>query len=135
MDAAEFRRLGYRAVDLAAEHLANLRDRPVFTPMAPAERRLLLDQPLPETELAGDTILDFIREYVLAHPMGNGHPRFFGWVNSPPDPMGAVVDLLAAALNASCAGGDHAAIYLERCAVRWLTELVGFPSPAAWACS
>jgi aromatic-L-amino-acid decarboxylase len=31
-------------------------------------------------------------------------------------------------MNPSCAGGDHAAIYLERCTVRWLMELVGFPT-------
>ena len=59
--------------------------------------------------------------------MGNGHPRFFGWVNSPPAPVGIVADFLAAALDPSCAGGDHAAIYVERAAVRWLMELVGFP--------
>src|SRR5438046_3732011 len=60
--------------------------------------------------------------------MGNGHPRFFGWVNSPPAPLGAVADLLAAAMNPSCAGGHHAAIYVERAAVRWLMELVSFPT-------
>jgi glutamate/tyrosine decarboxylase-like PLP-dependent enzyme len=59
--------------------------------------------------------------------MGNGHPRFFGWVNSPPAPVGIVADFLAAALDPSCAGGDHAAIYVERAALRWLMELVGFP--------
>jgi glutamate/tyrosine decarboxylase-like PLP-dependent enzyme len=31
-------------------------------------------------------------------------------------------------MGPSCAGGDHAAIYLERCVVRWLMELVGFPT-------
>ena len=31
-------------------------------------------------------------------------------------------------MNPSCAGGDHAAIYVERAAVRWLMELVGFPT-------
>ena len=67
-------------------------------------------------------------ERVLPHPMGNGHPRFFGWVNSPPAPIGVLGDFLAAAMNPSAAGGDHAAIYLERCCVRWLMELVGFPT-------
>jgi glutamate/tyrosine decarboxylase-like PLP-dependent enzyme len=31
-------------------------------------------------------------------------------------------------MNPSCAGGDHAAIYVERAAVRWLMELTGFPT-------
>src|SRR6185503_6128379 len=42
-------------------------------------------------------------------------------------PIGVVAEFLGAALNPSCAGGDHAAIYVERTAVRWLMELVGFP--------
>src|SRR5262249_47429388 len=39
-----------------------------------------------------------------------------------------LAELIAAGMNPSCAGGDHAAIYVERCAVRWLMELVGFPT-------
>ncbi len=30
-------------------------------------------------------------------------------------------------MNPSVAGGDHTAIYLEHCTVRWLMELIGFP--------
>src|SRR5215212_5299851 len=128
LDPEEIRRLGYRAVDLAVEHLTGIDVRPVFRPMPPDERRALLEQPLPVGPTAPDVILDLIGERVLAYPMGNGHPRFFGWINSPPAPIAALADLLAATLNPSCAGGDHAAIYLERCVVRWLIELLGFPT-------
>jgi glutamate/tyrosine decarboxylase-like PLP-dependent enzyme len=128
MDPAEFRRLAHAAVDIVADHLAGMRERAVFTPMAPPARAALLERPLPERGTAPDALLDVVRREVFAHPMGNGHPRFFGWVNSPPAPVGVVADFLAAALDPSCAGGDHAAIYLERAAVRWLMELVGFPT-------
>jgi len=128
LDPAELRRLGYRAVDLMVEHLAGIANGPVFQPMTPDERRALLDPSLPASPTAPDAILEQIREQILSHPMGNGHPRFFGWINSPPVPFAALADLLAAALNPSCAGGDHAAIYLERCVVRWLMELLGFPT-------
>jgi aromatic-L-amino-acid/L-tryptophan decarboxylase len=128
LDADEFRRIGHRAVELAAAYLEGLRARPVFRPMGPEQRQALLALPLPEHGADPGAILDAVAERVLPHPMGNGHPRWFGWVNSPPSPVGAVADLLAAALNPSCAGGDHAAIYLEHCAVRWLMELVGFPT-------
>jgi aromatic-L-amino-acid decarboxylase len=127
LDLETFRQLGYRAVDLAADHLAGIRDRPVFTPMVPAERLELLDQSLPLNGSAPGAILDRFEQAILPHPMGNGHPRFFGWVNTPPTPIGAIAELLASAMNPSCAGGDHAAIYVERAAVRWLMELVGFP--------
>jgi glutamate/tyrosine decarboxylase-like PLP-dependent enzyme len=41
--------------------------------------------------------------------------------------MAVITEILAAAMNPSCAGGDHAAIYLEHCVVRWLMQLLGFP--------
>ncbi|HEX5416907.1 MAG TPA: aminotransferase class V-fold PLP-dependent enzyme [Chloroflexota bacterium] len=127
MSPEEFRRLGYRAVDLAAEYLAGLAERPVFSPMTPDERASLLQQPLEPTGSAPEEILDRFAEAVLPYAMGNGHPRFFGWVNSAPAPVAILAELLAATMNPSCAGGDHAAIYLEHCAVRWLKELIGFP--------
>lgn len=127
ISAGEFRRLGHEVVDLVADHLAGVRERPVFKAMTDDQRRALLEQPLPDEGVAPESALRRFVETVLPHPMGNGHPRFFGWVNAPPAPIGVLSEMLAAAMNPSCAGGDHAAIYLERCAVRWLMELVGFP--------
>src|SRR5262249_20431544 len=92
------------------------------------ERRALMEAALDDAGEAPDAIVERFRTDVLPHAMGNGHPRFFGWVNSPPAPLGVLADFAAAAMNPSCAGGDHAAIYLQRAAVRWLTELIGFPT-------
>jgi len=128
MDPEEFRRLGHRVVDLVTEYLAGIRERPVFRPMTVEQRAALLEQPLPEDGLTPEAALQRFERTVLPHPMGNGHPRFFGWVNAPPAPVALLGELLAAAMNPSCAGGDHAAIYLERCAVRWLAELLGYPA-------
>jgi aromatic-L-amino-acid/L-tryptophan decarboxylase len=128
IDRDAFRQLALAAADLAHDHLRGVPDGPVFTPMKPEERRRLLEQPLPDDGQDPHAILALFRDAVLPHVMGNGHPRFFGWVNSPPAPLGVLADLLAAAMNPSCAGGDHAAIYVERAAVRWLMELIGFPT-------
>ena len=127
IDPEAFRRLVHAAADLVADHVEGIRRDPVFAPMTPAERAALLEQPLPDAGVSPESLLALVAREVFAHPMGNGHPRFFGWVNSPPAPVGIVADFLAAALDPSCAGGDHAAIYVERAAVRWLMELVGFP--------
>jgi aromatic-L-amino-acid decarboxylase len=123
----EFRKLGYQAVDMAAGYFAELPGRPVFQRMEESERQALMNMPLPIAPLSGDEILRLLAERILPHPMGNGHPRFFGWVNSPPAMLAVITEILAAAMNPSCAGGDHAAIYLEHCVVRWLMELLGFP--------
>ena len=131
IDPEEFRRLGHELVDLVTDYLAGMRARPVFRPMAPAERRALMDDVLGDQGLAPAAIVERFRDAVLPHAMGNGHPQFFGWVNSPPAPLGVLADFLAAAMNPSCAGGDHAAIYVERAAVRWLMELIEFPTEAS----
>jgi aromatic-L-amino-acid/L-tryptophan decarboxylase len=64
----------------------------------------------------------------LAYPMGNNSPRFFGWVNSPPAPLGVLADMLASYLNASVVSGDQSAVYVERGVLNWIKQLLGFPS-------
>ena len=61
------------------------------------------------------------------YPFGNAHPRSYGWVNSPPVVLGIFAEALAAAMNPSCAGGNHAAIYVERELINWFKQIIGFP--------
>jgi glutamate/tyrosine decarboxylase-like PLP-dependent enzyme len=123
----EIKRIGYRVVDIVAEHLSQLPERPVFR-VYPRERAQALEsQPLPTDGATPDHILEGFRRDVEPYPFGNGHPRFFGWVNSPPTVMGVFAEALAAAMNPSCAGGNHAAVFIERQVIRWFKELVSFP--------
>ena len=128
LDPEHFRRLAHDAVDLVADYLATLDTGRVYRPMSVEQRSTLVQEALAPSGVRPEALIERFRTAVLPHAMGNGHPRFFGWVNSPPAPIGIVADFLAAALNPSCAGGDHAAIYVERAAVRWLMELIGFPT-------
>ena len=128
----EIRRVGYRVVDLIAEHLTTLPSRPVFTPVPRDLSTAFLQEPAPRQGRDADAILEMFRATVEPYPFGNGHPRFFGWVNSPPTVMGIFADALAAAMNPSCAGGNHAAIYVERQVVQWFKELLGYPAEALW---
>jgi glutamate/tyrosine decarboxylase-like PLP-dependent enzyme len=125
--ADDFRAAAYQAVDLIAHSLASIRERPVYQPVPELHRTHLMEMPLPEHGEDVSGLIERFATEILPYPMGNGHPRFFGWANSPPDPAGVIAELLAAGFDPSCAGGDHAAIYLERCVTRWLAELVGFP--------
>jgi glutamate/tyrosine decarboxylase-like PLP-dependent enzyme len=85
-------------------------------------------QSLPRGPSEPDALLDFVASTILPYPMGNSSPRFFGWVNSPPAPLGVLAELLAAGVNPSVAGGDHAATYLEHAVLGWMREIVGVPS-------
>jgi aromatic-L-amino-acid decarboxylase len=131
MSPREFRSLAHRAVDILADAMARSADdpdAPARRPTTPELRARIMDEPLPEDPGDPDGILADFEALILPHPMGNGSPRFFGWVNSPPAPMGVIAELLAAGMNPSVAGGDHAATYVEHVVLRWLVELLGLPA-------
>jgi glutamate/tyrosine decarboxylase-like PLP-dependent enzyme len=123
----DIRRVGRAVVDLIADHLDGMGDRPVFRPVPDALAQRFLDAPLANEPQSPDDLLAEFRDTIEPFPFGNGHPRFWGWVNSPPAVMGVFADALAAAMNPSCAGGNHAAVYVERQVVNWFKSIVGFP--------
>lgn len=124
----EIRRLGYLAADAVAEHRAKLDSRPVFGKVGADSS--LFEEPLPEEGQPIEETLVFVREHILPFPMGNSHPRFYGFINATADPIGITADYLAAAMNPNCWGGDHAAIHVEHRVVRWLAEMLGYPPTA-----
>jgi aromatic-L-amino-acid/L-tryptophan decarboxylase len=124
----EVRRLGYLAADAVAGHRAELVSRPVFGKVGAGAE--LFDEPLPEDGLPAEEVLAFVREHVLPRPMGNSHPRFFGFINATADPLGTIADYLASAMNPNCWGGDHAPIHVEHRVMAWLAAIVGFPAGA-----
>lgn len=120
--------MGTLAADAVAEHRAMLRERPVFGKIG--AQASLFDEPLPEEGRPFDEVLAFAREHILPFPMGNSHPRFYGFINATADPVGITADYLAAAMNPNCWGGDHAAIHVERRVMAWIAELLGYPPEA-----
>ena len=126
--AEEIRAYGHEVVDLIAGHLTGLPERPVFRPYPRGlTEEFMAGQALPREGEDAWVVLEEFAEKVEPYPFGNGHPRFYGWVNGPPAPVGVFADALAAAMNPSCAGGNHAAIYVERQVVGWFRELLGLP--------
>jgi len=99
----------------------------VRRPVPESVRRAWATEPPPGTGQPASLVLARFAEQIAPYPLGNGHPRFFGWVNSPPAVLGVFAEALAAAMNPSVAGGDHAAYYLEHQVVRWFAGLAGLP--------
>jgi aromatic-L-amino-acid/L-tryptophan decarboxylase len=120
------RRIGGLAADAVASHRAELTSRPVFGKVGDQAARF--DEPLPEEGLPLEEILAFVRAHVLPRPMGNSHPRFFGFINATADPVGTIADYMASAMNPNCWGGDHAAVHVEHRVIRWLAEILGLPA-------
>lgn len=125
----EIRALGRQMVDDALTFLETVRERPVWQPI-PAGVKQFLRQPLPVNPEAPEKVYQEFVENILAHPMGNIHPRFWGWVIGTGDPVGALAEMLAATLNPNLGGGDHVANYVEMQVLDWLKEIMGFPEDA-----
>jgi len=127
-DKQDFRRLAERTIAIAADHLESLTDKQVDRVMPETARRQLLDQPLPETGLSADEVIDYLRDHVMPWPLPTGHERSYGWINSPPAPIGILANTLATSLNATLDGFDHSGIFLLSCVSRWLMELLELPT-------
>jgi glutamate/tyrosine decarboxylase-like PLP-dependent enzyme len=124
------RALGQRMVDDMLTYLENVRNRHVWRPI-PMEVKEYFNQPLPmEAQGPERTYRDFL-EYVLPHPMGNIHPRFWGWVIGTGTPLGMLADMLAAGMNPNVGGADHIANYVESQVLDWCKEMLAYPTEAS----
>jgi aromatic-L-amino-acid/L-tryptophan decarboxylase len=131
MSPEEFRAAGYRLVDRIAEFLESIPQRPVVPPVTPASlNRLLPRDGLPERGAPASQLLEEATQLLFENSLLSAHPRFWGYINSSPAPVGVLADLLAAAVSPNMGGWILAPIAteIERQTVRWIADLIGYPS-------
>jgi aromatic-L-amino-acid decarboxylase len=129
LSSEEFRKIGHRLIDDLAEFYQTLPSRAVTRSTTPSAIRAALPPSLPSTgedpgEVFGETV-----PLLLRYSLFNGHPRFFGYITSSPAPVGALADLVGAALNPNVGGWDLSpmASEIEKQCVAWIGELLGMP--------
>jgi glutamate/tyrosine decarboxylase-like PLP-dependent enzyme len=120
------RDLGHRMVDDSVAFLRGVRERPVWQP-TPAALRQRFNAPLPREGAGLEGAYEAYKRDVATHPLGNVHPRFWGWVAGSGTPGAALAELLAGTINSSAAGFDCSATLVEEQVVRWLRDMLGFP--------
>ncbi len=129
-DWDELRALGHRMVDDMLTYLQTVRERPVWRPTPDRVKEYLKAQLPVEPQGAAAAYQDFVTN-VLPYPLGNIHPRFWGWVMGTGTPFGALAEMLAATMNPNMGGGDHVANEVERQVLEWCKEMLGFPRDAS----
>ena len=131
MDSTTFRALGHRLVEQLADFLESVPGRRVNTDESPSAVREALDLTgaLPEQGSDPGPLLEQTAQLLFDHSLLNGHPRFFGYITASPAPIGMLAEFLAAAVNPNVGAWtlSPAATEIERQAVRWIAELIGFP--------
>src|ERR1700682_4647964 len=126
----KFREMGHSLVDAVADFLARLPDAPTASPLLPdAMRSVIGKRKMPEhgTDIA--PVLDRFSRDFFRHSTHNGSPRFWGYITSSAAPIGALADLLAAAVNPNCGAWPLSPIAteVENESIRWLAQFLGLP--------
>src|SRR5690606_34998571 len=99
----ELRALGHRMLDDMIDHLASVRDRPVWRPL-PADVSTRIKAPLPLEPEGYEAAYQDFKSDVLPYPNGNTHPRFWGWVQGTGTPFAMLAEMLAAGMNPNVSG-------------------------------
>src|SRR5271170_6696455 len=131
----EFRTLGYQLIDRIAGFLDSLPDRAVTPGETPSAVRQALDaeRHLPRQGTDPALLLNRAADLLFEHSLFNGHPRFWGYITSSAAPIGALGDLLAAAVNPNVGAWllSPMASEIEAQTIRWIAEMLDYPKDCA----
>ena len=131
MSPGEFRKAGYDLVDQIAHFLEQLPKGNITKGEKPHQiRKHLKTTALPTRGVPTEALFKTVPQLLFEHSLFNGHPRFMGYITSSAAPIGALADLLAAAVNPNVGGYNLSPIAteIEKQTVQWIAELIGFPS-------
>jgi aromatic-L-amino-acid/L-tryptophan decarboxylase len=131
IDKNTFKKLGHDLIDQIAEFLDSIHERPVTRGESPRQLQAILGNgSLPDEGTAPGELLSRASSVLMNHSLLNGHPKFMGYITSSAAPIGALADLLAAAVNPNVGAQilSPIATEIEKQTVRWLAEFIGVSS-------
>jgi len=130
-DWGAMRELGHKMVDDMLDYIETVADRRPWQ-RAPESVKAHFDAGVPLYPQPADQVYEEFLEYVLPYPIGNIHPRFWGWIFGTGTVMGALAEFLAAAMNTNAGDIDHhSANHVEKQVLSWVKEMLAYPSSAS----
>jgi aromatic-L-amino-acid/L-tryptophan decarboxylase len=128
----EFRAMGYQLIDRIAGFLDSLPERRVTPAESPSDVRQALgaERSMPQQGADPAPLLNRAADLLFEHSLFNGHPRFWGYVTSSAAQIGALGELLAAAVNPNVGAWPLSpmASEIEAQTIRWIAEMIGYPT-------
>ncbi len=127
----EFIKIGYSLIDSIADFIHSIKQKPVTTGESPKQLQAILgNTSLPENGVNAEVLFSRAADLLFNHSLLNGHPKFFGYITSSPAPVGALADLLVAAVNPNAGANilSPMATEIEKQTIRWLAEFIGVSS-------
>jgi len=130
-DWESMRKLGHKMLDDMVDYLKTVRKRPVWKHI-PEHVKAHFSSPVPQEPQPPEEIYEEFMEKVLPYPVGNIHPRFWGWVLGTGTVMGSFAELLAASMNTNTGGAaNHVANHVEKQVIDWIKEMLRYPISAS----
>jgi len=124
------RKLGYKMVDDMVDYLRTVRERPAWHSI-PQQVKSEFTASVPTSPQEPEEVYQEFLEKVLPYPMGNIHPRFWGWILGTGTITGAYAELLAATMNTNNGGGNQIGNHVEKQVIDWIKEMLEFPASAS----
>lgn len=129
MNAADFKAAGYQLVDQIAEFIENIDSKPVTYGKKPTQIRAKIGEgSLPLEGTDAKQLIGHASDLMMNNSLYNGHPKFWGYITASASPIGALGDMLTAAVNSNCGAYilSPVATEIEKQTVKWLAELIGY---------
>jgi len=127
----DFKQLGYQLVDTIANFFDTIEEYPVTKGESPRHlQNLLGNSDLPSKGIPANEIISKSSDLLLNHSLFNGHPKFLGYITSSPAPIGALADMMAAAVNQNVGAQilSPIATEIEKQTIKWLAQFIGVSS-------
>lgn len=130
IEREQFRAIGHELIDTLADLLADVGQMPVAREQEPSDIKRLLPAGLPQSGSAPGPLLQETAQLLIDRSTFTSHPQFYGYINGSVAPIGVLGDLLGSAINANVGGWalSPVATEIEKQAVTWISELLGFPT-------
>jgi len=128
MPPDQFREIGHALIDSIADFYSHLPTASTASPLLPdALRQKLGRLEMPEKGADIAPVLEKFSKTFFEQSTHNGSPRFWGYITSSGAPIGALADLLAAAVNPNCGAWalSPVATEIENECIRWLSHFMG----------
>jgi len=130
-DWESMRELGHRMIDDVMDDLKELRNRPAWK-HAPDKVRANFKSTPPLDPQSPVAIYEEYLEYIRPYPLGNYHPRWWGWAAGTGTVIGAFAELLAAATNTPSGAFSYmSSNYVEDQVLNWFKVMLGFPEESS----
>lgn len=128
----EMQKYGQQVLDMVMEHFESL---PSDYVAKPTDKKLidkLLQEPLPQSATAFETVLTDLKDNALNSLTHLNHPRCFAFVPSPSNYISALADFIASSHNVFAGSwlGPSGVAAIEVKSINWLKEIFGLQKMA-----